>query len=108
MKNDRGKKLGFFSKNLYEILHGTSSRDYIETPNNFIVYGFNSNNIMEYSFKNVYDIYVTLAQTISHYLSSHDTNSQDKEDFSSKNKRSVEQLLGIIIDIEIYQVKYKK
>ena len=108
MKNDRGKKLGFFSKNLYEILHGTSSRDYIETPNNFIVYGFNSNNIMEYSFKNVYEIYVTLAQTISFYLSSHDANSQDKEDFSSQNKRSVEQLLGIISEIEIYQVKYKK
>ena len=63
---------------------------------------------MEYSFKNVYEIYVTLAQTISFYLSSHDANSQDKEDFSSQNKRSVEQLLGIISEIEIYQVKYKK
>ena len=108
MKNTRGKKFAIFSKNLYEILHGISSRDFIDIPNNFIIYSFNSNDIMEYSFKNVYDIYATFVQSISKFLSNTDIHFQNKEDFSSTNKHPVAQLLGNIVEIEIYQVKYIK
>jgi hypothetical protein len=108
MKNSRGKKFAIFSKNLYEILHGTSSRDFIEIPNNFIIYSFNSNDIMEYSFKFVYDIYVTFVQSISKFLSKTDINLQNKEDFSSRTNHPAGQILGNILEIEIYQLKYIK
>jgi hypothetical protein len=106
MKNGRGKKFAFFTKNLYDILHGTSSRDFIEIPNNFVIYSFNSNDIMEYSFKNVYDIYATFAQSVSKFLININTNFQNKEDSASNHP--VAQLLGNIVTIEIYQIKYIK
>ena len=111
MKNSRGKKFAVFSRNLYELLHGTSSREFIEIQNNFIIYSFNGNDILEYSFKkNVYDIYNAFVLCVSKFLASknNDMNFQSKQDSTSKSRYIGQQLLGNMVEIDIYQVKFIK
>ena len=108
MKNNRGKKFAVFSRNLCELLHGDSSRDFIQHPNNFILYSFNINDILEYSFKNLFDIYLTFVQSIFKYLSTIDKTFQGKKDLFTKNYFTGQQLLGNIMEIEIYQVVFNK
>ena len=108
VKNNRGKKFAVFSRNLCELLHGDSSRDFIQHPNNFILYSFNINDILEYSFKNLFDIYLTFVQSIFKYLSTIDKTFQGKKDLFTKNYFTGQQLLGNIMEIEIYQVVFNK
>ena len=107
MKNKQGNKFAIFSKNLYEILHGTISRDSIEKPNNFCIYSFNIDDAFEYSFKKKYEIYTSFIQCISNWLSEEQANILKKFDSYEKN------VYGKIIfenieEMEIYQVKYIK
>ena len=107
MKNNKGKKLAIFSKNIYDILHGTISRDSIENLNNFFLYSFNINDILEYSFKNNYEIYTSFIQCISKWLSEEEASTLKKFDSYNKNKYG-KNIFKNIDEIEIYQVKYKK
>ena len=107
MKNKQGKKVAIFSKNLYEVLHGTISRDSIENPNYFFICGFNIKDISEYTFKNNFEIYTAFIQCISKWLSEEQASTLKKLDSYKKNTYG-KNIFKNIEEMEIYQVKYIK
>ena len=107
MKNKQGKKVAIFSKNLYEVLHGTISRDSIENPNYFFICGFNIKDISEYTFKNNFEIYTAFIQCISKWLSEEQASTLKKFDSYKKNTYG-KNIFKNIEEMEIYQVKYIK
>ena len=106
MKNKQGEKVAIFSKNLYEVLHGTISRDSIEKPNNFCIYSFNIDDAFEYFFKNNFEIYTSFIQCISKWLSK-EQESILKNDSYKKNLFG-KNIFENIEEMEIYQVTYIK
>ena len=107
MKNKQGKKVAIFSKNLYEVLHGTISRDSIENPNYFFLCGFNIRDISEYTFRNNFEIYTSFIQCISKWLSEEQASTIKKFDSYKKNIYG-KNIFKNIEEMEIYQVKYIK
>ena len=108
LKNSRGKRFALFSRDIYEVLHGLVSRDSVELHDDFVLYSLNINDILEYSFKNIYDIYNAFVYSISKFLSNEDKSSQYKFDTSNKGKFPGQQLLGNIVEFEIYEVLFIK
>lgn len=107
MRNSRGKKFALYSRNLYEILHGHASVNFIEIPNNFVLYRFNTNDILQYSFRNIYEVYQLCTQTISKYfLKERNSHKNKHNDNSNKEQFNGQQIFGKLVDIEIYQIKF--
>lgn len=107
LKNNRGKKFGLFTKNIDDVLRGKTPKNTNDFQNNFILYSFSSYDILEYSFKNYIDIYSTFIQSIFKFFSNDDIPFQNKYN-EIPNKKYNGQILGILVEIEIYQVKYIK
>ena len=107
MKNSRGKKFALYSRNLFEILHGKASHNFIETQNNFVLYSFRTNDIFEYSFKEIYEIYRAFVQCISKFFSN-EKNINNNRRNDSTNKSRLSQIFGNLVDIEIYEVIYNE
>ena len=109
LKNSRGKKFGLFSKNIHDILHGIKPQDALEFQNNFVMYSFNAHDIFEYTFKNFMDIYGAFVQSVFNFFSNEKIPFENKYyNMSIKNRQRSSQLLGNIVEIEIYQVKFIK
>ena len=108
LKNSRGKKFGLFTKNIDEVLRGKTPKNSNEFQNNFILYSFSSYDILEYSFKNYIDIYSTFIQSIFKFFSNDEIPFQNKYNDMPNKRYNGQQLLGILVEIEIYQVKYIK
>ena len=106
MKNNKGKKLAIFSKNIYEILHGTISKENIENQKDFFIYSFNINALYQYSFrKNIFEIYAAFMHCISKWLSEEEASALKKFEPYNKNKYG-KNMFKNIDEVEIYQIKY--
>lgn len=109
LKNSRGKKFGLFSKNIHDILHGIKPQNALEFQNNFVMYSFNAHDIFEYTFKNFMDIYGAFVQSVFNFFSNEKIPFENKYyNMSIKTRQKGSQILGNIVEIEIYQVKFIK
>lgn len=108
LKNGRGKKFGLFTKNIDDILRGKIPKNSSEFQNNFVLYSFNSYDIFEYSFKNYIDIYSTFIQSLFKFFSNDDIPFQNKYNDIQNKRHNGQQILGNLVEIEIYKVKYIK
>ena len=109
LKNNRGKKFALFSKNIHDILHGIKPQNALEFKKNFVVYSFNKHDMFEYTFKNFMDIYGAFVQGIFNFFSSEEIPFENKYyNMSNKNRQKGAQLLGNIVEMEIYKVKLIK
>ena len=107
-KNNRGKKYGLFTKNIDDVLRGKTPKNSNEFQNNFILYSFSSYDILEYSFKNYIEIYSTFIQSIFKFFSNDEIPFQNKYNDMQNKRYNGQQILGTLVEIEIYQVKFIK
>ena len=109
MKNTEGKKYGLFSKNIFDLLNGDKPRDSNLVKNYFAGYSFNSHEFYEFNVKHYFDIYTGFIQSIYNFFSNEDASYQNRYyNISYYNRYNGSQILGHIVEIEIYQVKYIK
>ena len=108
LKNSRGKKFGLFTRNIDDVIRGKIPKNINEFQNNFILYSFSSYDILEYSFKNYIDIYSTFIQSIFKFFSNDEIPFQNKNSDLSNKRYNGQQLLGNLVEIEMYQIKYIK
>ena len=73
------------------------------------MYSFNAHDIFEYTFKNFMDIYGAFVQSVFNFFSNEKIPFENKYyNMSIKTRQKGSQILGNIVEIEIYQVKFIK
>ena len=98
IRNDKGQKFALVSKNFQEVLKGNKMGDSKKFKKNFVLYNINKHDIFEYNFtKNLEDIYNAFMKALFSYLN-------DKIEFEDSRMN----ILGRIVEIELYELKYIK
>ena len=106
LKNNKGKKFGLVTKNIEDILKGKTPQNSNEMKNFFSLYSFSSYEILQYSFKNYVDIYTAFIQSVFKFFSNDEIPFKNKYFDMPNKKYNGQQILGTLVEIEIYQVKY--
>ena len=98
IRNDKGQKFALVSKNFQEVLKGNKMGDSKKFKKNFVLYNINKHDIFEYNFtKNLEEIYNAFMKALFSYLN-------DKIEFEDSRMN----ILGRIVEIELYELKYIK
>ena len=98
IRNDKGQKFALVSKNFQEVLKGNKMGDSKKFKKNFVLYNINKHDIFEYNFtKNLEEIYNAFMKALFSFLN-------DKIEFEDSRMN----ILGRIVEIELYELKYIK
>ena len=111
LRNKNRKKMGFFTKNIIDLLENIKYENYYKNETNFIGYIINSDSgeIDEIDFKGFFQIYndfISIFKNMIRMLEKKPEKNKTKEEDLNETEKKRKYHFWEIDEIEVYQVKY--